>query len=110
MWVPEPQHNDYKCIDISSHDTLCRRILSLATFKCSVTADTAQLREEIVGDIFTPRDYIVISESARIRPSPYHVSQVYHHDMMKLSGSYVSSIRPGKRAGAPTVHNLNALE
>ena len=63
-----------------------------------------------MGDIFTPRDYIVIFESARIRPSPCHVSQVFHLEMMKLSGSYVTSIILGKRAGALTVHNLNALE
>ena len=30
--------------------------------------------------------------------------------MMKLTGSYVTSIRPGKRAGDLSVHNLSALE
>lgn len=68
------------------------------------------IERKIVADIFTPRDYIVIFESSRLRPSPYHVTQVYHHEMMKLSGSFVNSIRPGKRAGDPTVNQLSALE
>ena len=67
------------------------------------------IERRIVADIFTPRDYIVIFENARIRPSAYHVRQLSHDEMMKLSGTYVTSIRPGKRAGDPTVHNLRAL-
>ena len=67
------------------------------------------IERRIVSDIFTPRDYIVIFENARIRPAPYHVRQLSHDEMMKLSGTYVTSIRPGKKAGDPTVHNLRAL-
>lgn len=46
----------------------------------------------IVKDIHTPRDYIVIFEIARIHPSPYKVTQLYHNDFMKLSGAYVTNI------------------
>ncbi|XP_014678087.1 PREDICTED: uncharacterized protein LOC106817882 isoform X2 [Priapulus caudatus] len=62
-----------------------------------------------VCEIFTPHDYVVIFQSARIRPSPYHVFEVYHDQIMKLDGGYVQSIRPGKRAGDATVHQLRAL-
>ena len=68
------------------------------------------IERKIVCDIFTPRDYAVIMASARTRPFPYQVDQVYHQDFMKLSGSYVISIIPGKKAGDPTVHELRALE
>ena len=64
------------------------------------------IERKIVCDIFTHRDYAVIMASARTRPFPYQVDQ----DFMKLSGSYVISIRPGKKAGDPTVHELRALE
>ena len=45
------------------------------------------IERRIVADIFTPRDYIVIFENARIRPSAYHVRQLSHDEMMKLSGT-----------------------
>lgn len=41
-------------------------------------------------DIYTPRDYIF--ETARLNPSPYKVTQLYHNDFMKLSGAYVTNI------------------
>lgn len=68
------------------------------------------IERRIVKDIHTPRDYIVIFESARLHPSPYKVTQVYHDDFMKLSGTYVTNIRPGRKVGDPTVHGLRALQ
>lgn len=68
------------------------------------------IERKMVNDIFTPRDYVVIMECARIRPSPYHVKEVSHSEMHKLNGSYFTSIRPGKKAGDPTVHDLRGLE
>lgn len=68
------------------------------------------IERRIVKDIHTPRDYIVIFETARIHPSPYKVTQLYHNDFMKLSGAYVTNIRPGKKVGDPTVHGLRALQ
>ena len=49
-------------------------------------------------------------EIARIRPSPYHVIPLHHDDFMTLTGSYVNSIRPGKKTGDPTVYKLRALQ
>ena len=50
-------------------------------------------------------------EIARIRPSPYHVTPLRHDDFMKLTGSYVNSIRcPGRKTGALTVYKLRALK
>jgi len=45
-----------------------------------------------------------------MHPSPYKVTQLYHNDFMKLSGTYVTNIRPGKKVGDPTVHGLRALQ
>lgn len=68
------------------------------------------IERRIIKDIHTPRDYIVIFETARMHPSPYKVTQLYHNDFMKLSGAYVTNIRPGKKVGDPTVHDLRALQ
>ena len=68
------------------------------------------IERRTIKDIHTPRDYIVIFDTARLRPSPYKVTQVYHNDFMKLSGAYVTNIRPGRKVGDPTVHDLRALQ
>ena len=51
------------------------------------------IERRIIGDIHTPRDYVVVFETARMHPSPYKVTQLYHNDFMKLPGA---NIRPGK--------------
>ncbi|KAM3602808.1 uncharacterized protein V6R79_011236 [Siganus canaliculatus] len=68
------------------------------------------IERKIVADVFTPRDYVIILQTARIRPSPYHVKVLKHDEFLKLNGSYFFSIRPGKKAGDPTVHDLRALQ
>lgn len=68
------------------------------------------IERRIRKDIYTPRDYIVIFETARLNPSPYKVTQLYHNDFKKLSGAYITNIRPGRKAGDPTVHDLRALQ
>ncbi len=68
------------------------------------------IEHKMIMDIFTPRDYVIILQTARIRPSPYHVKIVKHDEFMKLNGSYFLSIRPGKKAGDPTVRDLQALQ
>ena len=49
-------------------------------------------------------------ESARLKPSPYVLKQVLHDEVLRLNGSYLSSIRPGKKTRDPTVYDLRALE
>ena len=66
------------------------------------------IERKIVRDIFIPRDYVIILQTARIRPSPYHVK--VHEEFLKINGSYFISLRPGKKAGDPTVHHLRALQ
>lgn len=44
------------------------------------------IERKIVADIFTPRDYFVMMETARVRPQPYHVIPVYHNEFMQLTG------------------------
>ena len=47
---------------------------------------------------------------ARQQPSPYHVVQITFDEIQRLSGSYITSIRPGRKAGEPIVHQLRALK
>ncbi|KAL3045392.1 hypothetical protein OYC64_013627 [Pagothenia borchgrevinki] len=64
----------------------------------------------MITDIIVPRDYLIILQTARIRPSPYHVKMVKHDEFLKMNGSHFLSIRPGKKVGDPTVHYLRALQ
>lgn len=66
------------------------------------------IERRIRKDIYTPRDYIF--ETARLNPSPYKVTQLYHNNFMKLSGAYVTTIRPGRKPGDPTVDDFRALQ
>lgn len=68
------------------------------------------IERKIVTDVFTPRDYVIILQTPRIRPSPYHVKLLKHGEFQKMNGSYFTSIRPGKKPGDPTVHQLQALQ
>ena len=52
----------------------------------------------------------MLFHSARQQPSPYHVVQTTFDEIQRLSGSYIPSIRPGRKAGEPTVHQLRALK
>jgi hypothetical protein len=70
----------------------------------------ATIERKLVGDIIIPHDYVVVMEAARSKPSPYIVKEVAHDQVHKLDGSYLASIRPGKKTGDPTVYNLRALE
>ena len=63
-----------------------------------------------IGDINTPRDYIMIFQTACVSPSPYMVEQLMFSDFKKLDGAYVLSIRPGEKVGDATVHNLRGLQ
>lgn len=53
------------------------------------------IERKMTGDIITPRDYTIILQTARLKPKPYQVKVVKHYEIMKLNGSYFSSIRPG---------------
>ncbi|CAJ1066357.1 hypothetical protein CCH79_00021112%2C partial [Xyrichtys novacula] len=64
----------------------------------------------MTADIITPRDNMIILQTERLKPKPYQVKVVQHDEIIKLIGSYFSSIRPGKKAGDPTVHHLQALQ
>ena len=61
-------------------------------------------------DIYTRCDYVMLFHSAHQQPSPYHVVQITFDEIQWLPGSYITSIRPGRKAGEPTVHQLRALK
>ena len=52
----------------------------------------------------------MILQTARVKPAPYHVAEVKHDEVLKMSASYFSSIRPGKKIGDPKVHDLRAIQ
>ena len=68
------------------------------------------IERNIVADVYTPRDYVVNMQTARIRPSPYVVIQIKHSDVKKMTHAYVSSIRPGNKSGDPTVFDIRGLK
>ena len=45
----------------------------------------ATIERKLVGDIYIPHDYVVVMESARLKPSPYVVKQVSHDEVLKLN-------------------------
>lgn len=92
------------------HVKIVQKYLVAGHTQMEVDSMHACIERKLVSDIFTPRDYIVIMETSRIQPSPYKVTQVYHTDFLKMTGGYLTSIRPGKKVGDPTVHQLRALE
>ena len=55
------------------------------------------IERKIVTDDFTPRDYVIILKTARIRPSSDHVKVLKHDEFLKMNGSYFLIIRPGKK-------------
>jgi len=59
------------------------------------------IHSKMVMDIFPLRDYAIILQTARIRPSPYRVKMLKHDDFLKINGSYFNSIRPGKKVQEP---------
>ena len=89
---------------------IVQKYLVVGHTQMEVDSMHATIKRKLVGDIYIPHDYVVVMESARLKASPYVVKQVSHDEVMKLDGSYLSSIRPGKKTGDPTVYNLWALE
>lgn len=102
----------------NAYSELARKYGVLITQKYLVAGHTqmecdsmdSTIERKIVADIFTPRDYVIILQTARIRPSPYHVKVLKHDEFLKLNASHFLSIRPGKKAGDLTVHDLRALQ
>ena len=68
------------------------------------------IERKLTSDIFTPRDYVTIFQAAHTTPTQYCVSKITFDEMHKLSASYVTSIRPGRKAGEPIAPHLRALE
>lgn len=102
--------NAYLDLAIKHGVTIEQKFLVAGHTQMECDSMHACIERRTTKDIHTPRDYIVIFDTARLRPSPYKVTQVYHDDFMKLSGAYITNIRPGKKVGDPTVHDLRALQ
>jgi hypothetical protein len=89
---------------------IVQKYLVVGHTQMEVDSMHASIEKKIVSDIFLPHDYIVIMEAARIRPAPYVAKQLSHEEILKLDGAYLTSIRPGKKVGDPTVYQLRALQ
>ncbi|GFN93547.1 hypothetical protein PoB_002005300 [Plakobranchus ocellatus] len=64
------------------------------------------IERRLHGDIFIPHDHVLAMQMARQVPFPYYVREVHFTDSFKLSVPYLKSVRPGKRAGDPTVSDV----
>ena len=89
---------------------IIQKFLVVGHTQMEVDSMHAVIERKIPANVYTPCDYMVIMECARSRPSPYVVKSVHHNDVLQLDGSYVGSIRPGKKTGDPTVNQLRAIE
>ena len=70
----------------------------------------SMIERKLKGPMYTPREYIVAMQSARSQPMPYHVEHLKHDFFKKgFQDMYVSSIRPGKKSGDPTIHDLRVI-
>ena len=101
--------NVYSALSQQYGITITQKFLVAGHTQMECDSMHSTIERKLVTDIFTERDYVILLQSARLRPSPYHVKQIKHSDFMKMHGSYFSSIRPGKKTGDPTVHDLRAL-
>ncbi|GFO13945.1 hypothetical protein PoB_004045000 [Plakobranchus ocellatus] len=70
----------------------------------------SKIERKITNDIFLPHNYCHIMKSALRIPKPFDVKQLFHQDFKKLNAQTISSIRPGKKVGDATVHDLKALK
>lgn len=62
-------------------------------------------------NINVPADYAVICRRARKSPKPYKVTYLDHHFFKSFKPlKFLSSIRPGKKSGDPTVTDIRALK
>ncbi|KAJ8026795.1 hypothetical protein HOLleu_31736 [Holothuria leucospilota] len=67
------------------------------------------IERKMVHKIFTERDYVVILQSARMRPALHKVRQMRHYEFMKMDSMHMASIRPGTKDGDSTVHDLRGI-
>ncbi|RXN36822.1 solute carrier family 22 member 15 [Labeo rohita] len=61
-------------------------------------------------DVYLPAEYVNLMNKARVKPHPYEVKYIDHtffQDFTKLR--LCKSLRPGVRAGDPTVHDIRAI-
>ncbi|KAF2892711.1 hypothetical protein ILUMI_13464 [Ignelater luminosus] len=77
-----------------------------------VDAMHSTIEKKLKGvNINLPADYIQICNSARRTPKQYEVFYLTYTFFKRFSGlNFVTSIRPGKRIGDPTVTDLRALK
>ena len=60
--------------------------------------------------VYWPNDYVNVLKECR-PTQPFEVIEMNYNDVLDFSSvSYVQSIRPGKKAGEPQVHNLRAIK
>nr|CAH7752982.1 unnamed protein product [Callosobruchus chinensis] len=70
------------------------------------------IERKISGRVINvPADYVNLLKTARINPRPYEVQYLDHTYFKNFSEiNFVNSIRPGRKAGDPTVQNIRALK
>ena len=68
------------------------------------------IERKLQMDIFTNSHYVRLMREARINSKPYHARPMSYHEFKKMKNVSLQSIRPGKRVGDPTVHDLRGLQ
>ena len=102
--------NGFLNLAIRKNLTVIQKFLVKGHTMMEVDSIHATIERKIKAtDIFIPRDFIVVARTARINPRPYDVTMISHEKVTKLEENYLTSIRPGRRAGDPTVHDMRAV-
>ena len=94
--------------------TIIQKILEKGHTQMEVDSVHAKVEAKLIPKtkaIYVPADYVDVITAARKLPEPYQVKYLSYNffkDYTKVGN--LKSIRPGTRAGDPTVSNLRALK
>ena len=97
-----------KCFNI----TIFQKYLVAGHTQMECDSIHSTIERKIRGQaMYSPREYVIVMQISRKTPSPYNVTELLY-DFWEdgFSDLYVTSIRPGKKAGDPTVHDLRVLQ
>lgn len=88
MWRNGCSYQDRMACVATAYSELARKYLVAGQIQIECDSMQSTIECKIVADIFTPRDYVIILQTARIRQSPYHVKVLKHDECLKINGSY----------------------
>ena len=102
--------NMYLSLSMESNVTIVQKYLVSGHTEMECDSMHSVIQRKMVSELYHPREYLLLMQSARSHPFPYKVKEMKFNGVMKMSKHHVNSIRPGKKSGDPVVHDLRALK